>query len=134
MTDAEYEVARDRIEALRTKWSKTLGLHRWAVDYEYCREGLPTKSDDAKDNYVSTATATVRWQYHDATIRFNVPELAECSDTKIERIVIHEMMHVLVNEMRDTSDDWLKHEERVCTMLTDAILWTRDEAKGEPKS
>lgn len=130
MTDAEYDAAKERIRAVAMKWSKVLGLRWWDMTLEYCREGLPTKRADSDDGYSVAANCDARWQYLDATIRFNVPILADMSDAKLERIVVHECMHALVNETRETGDGWLAHEERVCSMLTDAIIWVRDETQG----
>ena len=40
----------------------------------------------------------------------------------IERVVIHELMHVLVNEIREGE---LHHEERVATQLQKAFSWVK---------
>ena len=56
---------------------------------------------------------------------------AGMSNEELERTVVHELVHALVNELREGGID---HEERVVTTLTKAVLWvrdlTRDEAKG----
>jgi predicted SprT family Zn-dependent metalloprotease len=41
----------------------------------------------------------------------------------IEKIVVHELMHVFLNEMREKGID---HEERVATMLSQAFLWVKE--------
>ena len=52
----------------------------------------------------------------------------------VEAAVVHELSHVLVAELREEVDDWLKHEARVVTMLTRAFLTARDSALEEAAS
>lgn len=61
------------------------------------------------------ATCTASWEYRQAQITFNMPLLAAKKEEEIEEIIVHEMVHVLVNEMREKG---IKHEERVVTELT----------------
>jgi hypothetical protein len=65
------------------------------------------------------------------------------SDKRIAEVVIHELVHCLVHEMREWSperqsgdalDKCMAHEERVVTELTDAIIWSyEDGAKDQKK-
>jgi len=44
---------------------------------------------------------------------------------EIERAVVHELCHILVNEMRE---DEIHHEERVVTGLQKAFMWVAGES------
>jgi predicted SprT family Zn-dependent metalloprotease len=61
------------------------------------------------------------WKYRTAHIYINLPALKRKTSYQIEEIIVHELMHVLVNEMREGN---IKHEERVVTSLTESIFWT----------
>lgn len=50
------------------------------------------------------------------------------SDEEIEYVVVHELMHVFLNEMREQGQ---QHEERVATLLAKAFLWVRDQTREE---
>ena len=58
-------------------------------------------------------------------------------------MVIHELVHCLVHEMREWSptkqendalDKCMAHEERVVTELTDAIIWTYEQGAKDQKA
>ena len=45
------------------------------------------------------------------------------SKKEIEKVVVHELMHVFLNETREEGID---HEERVATQLQKAFFWIRN--------
>lgn len=120
MTDAEFQTEKERLESMAEKWLKPLGLLWWRLHIVYSRE--PKKSEVHNGAYVA-GQAHVDWMYLEATITFYVPEFLGVSDIDTERILVHECMHVLINEMRE---EGINHEERVCTMLASAFEWTRE--------
>ncbi len=128
MNDAEYEAQKDRIEALREKWVKPLGLGWWRIVIDYVRQGWPrTEEQEATSSYPIMECA-VRWEYLQAMIKVNVPELVDMDDDRLEECFVHELCHIFVNELREVSPDhdgWIKHEERVVTHLAHAFLWLR---------
>jgi len=106
-------------------WSYRLGLRWWHVTTV-----LSTDKELIKDVFGIKKNETVlgrtyaNWKYRTAIIYFNVPAFKGFSERKIEQIVVHELMHVLVNEMREGD---IHHEERAVTSLTEAIFWTVDD-------
>ena len=60
------------------------------------------------------------------SILLNGKVLDGMTPQQIERIAVHELCHILVNEMRESE---MCHEERVVTMLTKAFLWVEAAAK-----
>lgn len=139
MNDAEYEATKARILTIFNRWQGPLGLRWWRVNLVWDREHDTAHSDsDLGGNVVSMccAVTTVSWAYLEATITWFVPACAELDDERIEYIVLHEMAHILVNEMRWADENAgphnMAHEERVCTGLGHAFQWVRDFAlKGE---
>lgn len=128
MTDAEYRKTVMRLRKAAGKWQTALGLGYWRITYEYESEGLmpvPARTDGQS----VAATSRPDWRYKHATINFNVPVLADQTDDDLERFVLHELTHVLVNELRE---EGLDHEERVVSELTSAFMWTEAHRFGKP--
>lgn len=117
----------ERIKAAFDKWLKPLGLLWWEIKIVY----YENPSDIIEvfraidEDRVLVAKTYADWKYASAKICINVPEFRGRTDNEIERIVVHELMHVLVNEMREGE---LHHEERVVTTLTKAAFWIEDKS------
>jgi len=105
------------------KWKQKLWLHMWHIDCVYRTYVRP--SEDTPDGMTVTASTRSAWMYFTATIDFSIDQLADMEENDIEKIVIHELLHIVVNEMRE---DGIDHEERVVSHLSTAI-----EAMGETK-
>lgn len=129
MTDAEYEEQKQRIRAIADRWIEPLGLNWWKIELEYSREPLQGAEEDAKQGWCLQATCRAKWQYLDATITFGLPSIAHLSDEALEDVIVHELMHVFVNEMREKG---INHEERVVTQLTKAVIGLRAHLRETP--
>lgn len=80
---------------------------------------------------VVAAKMYVDWKYGTADLHINLPAFKGRKQWKIDRIIVHELVHALVNEMRY---EGIEHEERVVTSLTKAFFWTVNAARrGEIK-
>ncbi len=133
MNDAEYEAQKARIQALEKRWIETLGLAAWKLNTEFVRGDFTSDGSPAPD---TLATAKTHSEYMLATISWNMPLVPDHNDRELERVFLHEYMHVILNEMRPwragsevdkaLSQEETWHEERVCTMLGNAFLWTRE--------
>ena len=68
----------------------------------------------------------VEWKYLTARVTFYPKAMRHLTEREIEWAVIHELMHVFLNEMRvmstETGQD---HEERVATQLQKAFWWVK---------
>jgi hypothetical protein len=60
------------------------------------------------------------YEYEAATIRFSVSEIAEYTEADLESLVIHELIHCLLNELK--LDKQLVLEEHLTTLLTRAFV------------
>lgn len=137
MTDAEYEALKSKLERMALEWSERIGLGWWKLKFIWCREGI----NDPDLPHAAAAT-DVRWQYLEAKIRFDMPLLADKDhfedDAALEMLVIHELTHVLVNELRcgecqhDEKKDVMHHEERVVTTVAKAFRWTYEAGQHSP--
>jgi len=121
MKKKEYKRARKRFRTIFDKWHRPLGLLWWHIEIYYHKK--TPKSFKKKNGKVVVARVTARWEYAEATINVNIPAVAQMDDAELENLVVHEMCHILVAEMREKG---IKHEERVCSMLSQAFLWTKE--------
>lgn len=119
ITAEEIDVERQRVKTLFEKWVKRLGLGWWTMTCTYSLES-PVRDDDRRRKL---AECNALWQYLDATITFYLPVTVILTDDELETAVIHELIHVLVNELQQVDED-RQHEERVVTTLTMAIEFT----------
>ena len=117
LTDAERDAQRERVKALFERWIGLIGLDRWKIKISYLAEG-PIEGDDGS---FALMTCTARWEYRKATITVALSECPALPDDELEQIVVHELMHIFLSEMREKDED-LKHEERVATMLAEGLI------------
>lgn len=105
------------------KWTYLLGLRWWKVDVYFLRKkGEITRTFGKRENETVIAKTFADWRYATATIYINLRALNRASDEEVETYIVHELCHILVNEMRDEGID---HEERTVTGLQKAFIWTR---------
>ena len=116
----KYKRARKRFSKLARAWTKRLGLAWWRVDVFYY-DKIP-KRFKRKHGQEVAADVFAQWEYMKVDISVNLPLIAEMTKAEMEKVIVHELCHALVNEMREEGH---KHEERVCTRLTQAFLWTK---------
>lgn len=112
----------DHIKAMFSKWLKPLGLLWWKIDVRYYE--LPSEVIHRfgnEEERIIAARTFADWRYGEATIDINLLAFMDMTVEEIERAIVHECMHILVNEMREGE---IHHEERVVTTLTKAIFWT----------
>lgn len=138
MTDAEYEQTKARLQAIADEWAECLGLAScWHITWHYHRDsGEYAAVESGRENnrpqgVPSVAYTAASWHYLLAAIHFNVSELVEYDNKHLEMVVLHELAHVFVHEMRYVTDcDCekfnIRHEERVCTTLQWAFVWTKE--------
>ena len=141
MNDAEFEQQSKRIQTLWDRWIVPIGLAAWKLNCVYVRNDFTHDGQPAPN---TLALASTQSEYMLSTLSWNMPVVAEHDDRELERIFLHEMCHILVNEMRPSrkqseenqalagEDSW--HEERVCTMIGNALLWTREAVEREFKA
>lgn len=121
MTKKNNEIK--KIKKLCEKWIYRLGLRWWEVEIHYVED--PQDVIDifkTNDNEIVIGRTYVDWKYMSANVYLNVPSMLNMTHNQIERIIVHELLHILVNEMRENS---IEHEERVVTGLTKAVFWIK---------
>ncbi len=119
---------RKRFERLWEEVARPMGMAWWEITITFStdRERFMRPNDNE-----CLMICNADWRYGMATIDVNVGRADETNDEALEEYCVHEMMHILVNEMRQ-KEDCLAHEERVVTGLTKAFMWMRDHLKEGP--
>ena len=107
MTDDEFDVMSEKVEGLITLWKPFFGIENWSLTIEFFRGPIPGNED-------AVGCCHSLWEYMDATLQFNLAELAENGDEQLEGVVIHEMLHIIVDELKTKKGS----PERVVTHLS----------------
>lgn len=124
MNDKEYEKLKAKTNKFLDKWLTMLGLRGWDINFYWNRE----LGDKIDDNFSIEAATATQYPYKTANVNFFLPSLQGKSNKDIENIVLHELIHILTDEMKDHDKDH-NHCERVVTDLTNAFLWTYKRVK-----
>jgi len=108
-------------------WSKWLGMN-WYYGKLRFDEGW--KYFNKKKDFNVGMRCHVDWRYMTYTIDVNLPVMRGMNKCEIERFVVHELMHVVLDELNADKD----HEERVVTMLENGVLWVKNRIITEGKN
>jgi len=117
----EYKRAKKRFTEIALPWASRMGLKWWDLHFHFHKK--TPEHFKRSDGGEAGVRVVPRWEYLHAYFEVNTPGIAELSDTELEVVIVHELCHVLVNEMRE---EGIKHEERVCSRLSQAFLWTKE--------
>ena len=125
MNDAEFKQVKDWCRNAVDAWVKRLCLSHYDIDLIWERGTNP-------DSPRGMACVTSDWRYLHATITFWCPVIFENfkggapeDPDYMLTLVIHELTHILVGEMREWANpdnNPLDHEERVVTDLSRRLL------------
>jgi hypothetical protein len=98
------------------KWKGNLYLGLWKININVENHIEPSNcgTQPVDNGWCLLATTRTDWRYLTASIKFSYDGLFDADDKQIERTVVHELLHVLLNEMREEGTD---HEERVVSHL-----------------
>lgn len=115
---SDLEITRKKLKKYFDKWFERLLLHSWYIDIHW--EYEPNRQESRMRGQMP-----VQWEYLRADFYIYLPLLWGMREVELEEFIVHELMHIMVNEMRDDSPDNCDHEERVVTSLARAFMNTR---------
>jgi len=121
MKRKSYRKQRRRVAQLFDTWTYRLGLRWWTIRVLYYNRRKRFKHAADHETF---ARVYADWRYLNATIEINLPCAKRLDDAELEAAVVHELCHILVNEMSTTALR-TTGEEHVCTTLAQAFIWTR---------
>lgn len=114
------------------------GRYELSIIFEWGHDGDGQVDEDGATNVsLTTAVTNAQWQYMRARIRFHMPVIAASSDERLFAVVVHEIVHVLLNPLDSftilsgddpRANDASKANEYTTETVTRAIL----SAAGRP--
>lgn len=100
----------DRVTKLIAKlapiWQTRLGLDHWDIQHTHIDTYF---GDDSGQDHKVTATTHAQWQYMDANIKWYLPSAVRHNDETLEKILIHELVHVLLAPEQTLIDTEITH-------------------------
>ncbi len=134
VNDKEVRITKRRVHKLLDEWAtgakpRIVPLKGWILEITYSLAVTNTATGEQ-----AAADCTANWAYKRAEMTFYLPALQEMADLDVELVIVHELCHALVNEMREwgthfnNTDPELparRHEERVVTELALGFLGTK---------
>lgn len=124
MKKKTFKRQRARCLRLVAPWIEALGLALWDGEFIYYRDAEKYHADNPDASPGGVAMAWVQWQYLTYKIAVNVPMICHMDDDHLRRVLVHELCHVLTEEMKEPDED-NKHNERVVTSLQKALFWVK---------
>lgn len=121
-----------KLEKYFHRWTYRLGLDNWERHLYLLSRKKDIKRTFKKEHHENAiAYINCDWRYMLLSIYINTNKAKGLTNYKLEKIIIHELFHAIVNEMRNND---LSHEERVVTNLTNAVLWSINDVLEKEKS
>lgn len=74
-------------------WQERMGLNHWHIDHVFLDSYF---GDDDQEDFKVTATTESRWQYMQAKVKWYLPSATRHDDVELDRILVHELCHVLL--------------------------------------
>jgi len=119
-----------RITALADKWLKPLGLLWWRkIEFVYYEDRGHFKKEDRAESVMITYPS---WAYLEATIEVNLYAIAEADDETLEYYFVHEMAHLMTDEIVD-GNERKDNVERAVTQIARAFLWVAEMLGGDSR-
>jgi len=130
LNDEQYESQKERFLKLLDYWWKALDMAGTGFILKTMMQREENKSEEHGTAWQTFMTIDTVWQYQTALMNAWLPEIADLSDDEIEGHLVHELMHIVVNEMRYDTEENRDHEERVVTSLSRRFLSLRSYCGG----
>lgn len=119
----------DRVVSLISRksglWQARMGLTHWEIEQVFLDSFY---GDDGEEDFKVTAITESRWQYMQARIKWYLPSAVRHSDDELEKVLVHELCHVLLAPEQALIDTKTHHDVTHSQMLgseADA-LWERN--------
>lgn len=80
------------VDERKDLWQKRLRLEHIDIEHVFLDSYFVGPSDD----FVVSATTEGRWNYMQAKIKWYLPSIGRHSDHRLEEILVHELVHVLL--------------------------------------
>ena len=110
-----------RIKVRKMIWEVApyVGLDdQWDITVEY-----PDRLDNG-DGYDIAGGCDSKWQYKQCALSFSYVCVKNYTDSELRCLIIHELLHASLQEMREWSDDWVSCQlYKAAYSLCKCALW-----------
>jgi len=106
MAEKPEERVTKLINKLAPIWKKRLCLNHWDIQHTYLDNYF---GDDNGQDHKVTATTHAQWQYMDANIKWYIPSAVRHDNQTLEKILVHELVHVLLSPEQSLVDTEITH-------------------------
>lgn len=106
MPENHYNQTIKTIQKLAPIWQTRLGLNHWDITHTYLETYY---GEEHNEDHKVTATTNAQWQYMDANIKWYLPAAIQHNETTIEKILVHELVHVLLSPEQTLIDTEIVH-------------------------
>lgn len=123
MNDRQHTAQRRRVERFHDKWKPIIGLTDWRGTLTLYRD-TATMGELLVQHLEPCMEIDVAWQYQKYDLRVFLPALLDLDDSRVEEIVLHELLHVPIDHLADLLADRLRDQpivEETVTKLTNAV-------------
>lgn len=131
-TDAELGILHEKLRKLSDMWA----LDLIPGNVECRRHFHPTVADFLQDaaKHITAQTdayVSVDWRYLRVNIHFNCENLVGKDDSRLEVVVVHELVHAFLDELKPlkglkVATDWRDHHEHATSSIAYALIAVRD--------
>ena len=107
------------VRKMTPTWEKRLRLDLVVVEHAFLDSYF---GDDGEEDFKISAVTEVRWNYDQAKVKWYLPSIARHDDAELERILVHELCHVVLAPEQgivDTVRGWDVVEEKTIDVLTE---------------
>ena len=125
MTDKQFEQQKKRIEKYINKWLHLFNLWGWKGKCVWERDSK--KNQDGETEVLAHCFSD--WKYLIYELTFFLSSFVHKSNRDVERVVVHEMLHIVLNEMRENRHE---NEERVVSTLTNIMESVYEAGQKKP--
>lgn len=102
MSKPRYDEVTRFIELRREPWATRLGIGHYDIEHVYLDSFYD--GGDSGDDFKVTATTEGRWNYLQAKVKWYLPSMVRHTDEENEKILVHELCHVLLMPEQELLD------------------------------
>jgi predicted SprT family Zn-dependent metalloprotease len=110
--------AKKRVLQVVGEWVPIMGLEWYTINHQF------NEATDSSDEQTQATTNTT-WYYREATMTWHLPKLALLEDDELENVVVHELVHILLDPIHPEGDGINHHLEYATECLARALLAAR---------
>lgn len=107
MTAKPTDRVETHIKKIARMWQDRMFLSHWTIEHVFLDS---FSGDDGNEDFKVTAVTESRWQYLQAKIKWYLPSAVRHDNEELERVLVHELCHVLLAPEQSLIDTRIEHD------------------------